>query len=65
MTDDVIREIYARMSPHPPTLPTVAKVLGLSERTLQRRLLDEGGTYKRQVERARMALSEKYLLSTN
>ena len=36
----------------------------MSERSLQRRLQLEGETYKRLVERARMALSEKYLLNS-
>ena len=61
----VMREIYDRMSPMPPTIPSVAKALGLSERSLQRQLKLEGETYKRLVERARMELSERYLLHSS
>lgn len=63
--NEVIREIYDQMSPIPPTLVSVAKALGTSERSLQRRLKQEGETYKRLVERARMALSEEYLLDSS
>ncbi len=65
VVNDVIREIYDRMSPFPPTLSTVAKALGMSDRSLQRRLKLEGETYKGLVERARMTLSEKYLLNSS
>lgn len=62
VANDVLREIFDRMSPVPPTLSMVATVLGMSDRSLQRRLKLEGETYKQLVERARMTLSEKYLL---
>ena len=65
VVNDVVREILSRMSPFPPTLSTVAKALGMSDRTLQRQLKLAGETYKGLVERARMELSEKYLLNSN
>lgn len=65
LVDEVLRAIYDGMSPHPPTLSVVARSLGISDRSLQRRLKLEGETYKQLVERARMTLSQTYLLNSN
>ena len=47
-----------------PTLREVAEELGLSARTLQRRLAEEGSSFQEQVERARRQLAHHYLART-
>jgi AraC-like DNA-binding protein len=44
-----------------PDVDSVAKILGLSARTLQRRLSDEGVTYARVVARARLDVAQRML----
>src|SRR5215472_12219383 len=44
-----------------PDVDSVAKILGLSARTLQRRLSDEGVTYARVVARARFDVAQRML----
>src|SRR5262249_12565388 len=44
-----------------PDIQSVAKVMGLSARTLQRRLYAEGVTYARVVARARFAAAQRML----
>lgn len=62
VTQSVLARILDSMSPAPPTLGDVAQALGTSERSLQRRLKDEGQTFRRLVERVRMELAQRYLL---
>jgi AraC-like DNA-binding protein len=47
-----------------PTLPDVAQELGLSARTLQRRLTDAGITFQQVVEETRRELARHYLKQT-
>ena len=48
----------------PPTLPDVARELGLGTRTLQRRLTDAGITFQQLVEETRRDLARHYLKQT-
>jgi AraC-like DNA-binding protein len=44
-----------------PTLQSVAREVGMSERTLQRRLTDAGGSFQQLAEDARRELARHYL----
>jgi AraC-like DNA-binding protein len=59
---DVVQQIVTPLlrDGHP-NVPSVAKMLGLSARTLQRRLSEEGVTYARVVARARFAVAQRLL----
>jgi len=48
-----------------PSVATAAKALGLSERTLQRRLQDSGTNFQDEVQNARMRVAERLLLDTD
>lgn len=48
-----------------PDLEDVARELGITSRTLQRRLADRGRTYQQLLEEARRELSHHYLLDTS
>lgn len=61
LTRRVMDAIVERMSPQAPGLPEVARALGMSERSLQRRLKGEGQTWRGVLEQVRMDLSERYL----
>jgi AraC-like DNA-binding protein len=50
---------------HRPRLEDVARELGTSPRTLQRRLLDEGMSFHSLVEEARRELAKHYLLQSS
>jgi AraC-like DNA-binding protein len=59
---DVVQQIVARvLRDGCPDIHSVATMLGLSVRTLQRRLSEEGATYARVVERARFAVAQRML----
>ena len=48
-----------------PNVADASKALGLSERTLQRRLQDSGTTFQDEVQSARMRVAERLLLDTD
>ena len=59
---DVVQQIVTRLLRDGyPDVRSVAKMMGLSARTLQRRLFDEGVTYGRVVARARFDLAQQML----
>jgi AraC-like DNA-binding protein len=59
---DRVREIViARFSAGEPSRQVVARTLGLGEKTLQRRLADEGTTFNALVDDARLELAQRYL----
>ncbi len=57
--------ISQRLSEGVPTLSEVARQLGMSARTLQRRLSDKGFSYQELVDAARRELAEQLLKSTD
>src|SRR5262249_11414108 len=58
----VVRQIVTRLLPGGyPDVRSVAKMLGLSTRTLQRRLFEEGVTYGRVLAQARFDLAQRML----
>lgn len=57
-----LEAILVEQSPHgQPTLEASAKRLGMSARTMRRRLLEEGTRYQEVLDRARCALAQRYL----
>jgi AraC-like DNA-binding protein len=58
-------QISRRLSEGVPTLSEVAKQLGMSARTLQRRLSDRGYSFQERVDAARRGLAEQLLTSTD
>ena len=63
----VAGEIYQILMLTPTRLPTIEEVsrkLGMTERTLRRRLSDEGGTYAQIIEDVRKKLTLEYLHTT-
>jgi AraC-like DNA-binding protein len=60
-TDVVHQIITPQLRDGSPGVHSVARMLGLSARTLQRRLFDEGVTYARVVARARFDLAQRML----
>lgn len=63
MRDTVKVVLKRRMASGRPELADVAAELGTSERTLQRRITDEGTTFRRLVEEARRELGRQMLQS--
>lgn len=61
LADQVKRVLKRSMAGRRPVLQSVAVELGLSERTLQRRLTDAGRTFQRLAEEARRELARHYL----
>jgi AraC-like DNA-binding protein len=61
LTAAVERAVTQRLSAGLPDLAAVAAQLGLSARTLQRRLADEGVRFHALLDRARRGLAERYL----
>lgn len=63
LTEEVERVIWSRLSGGQPTVERVATVLGLSARTLQRRLRDEGRPFTAILEAVRRRMSSRLLAS--
>lgn len=59
-----IQKIMAANPGRPPHLPEVAERLFMSERTLRRRLADEGTSFQQVVQDFRLGLAKKYLISS-
>jgi len=59
-----IREQLLRAPGRFPAIERIAKQFGLSERTLRRRLQDEGTAYRTLVDEVRLELARTYLTST-
>ncbi len=59
--DDVRRTVWAELTSGPPTLKDTATLLGVSVRTLQRRLSDEGTSYAEVLETIRREMALKLL----
>jgi AraC-like DNA-binding protein len=53
--------IFLAVREHDPRLTTVARKLGLGSRTLQRRLREDGSTYRSLLGQVREQLAKKYL----
>lgn len=60
----VIVQIANTLSEGIPTLADIASGMGMSARTLQRRLADQGHTFQSLVDEARRQLAEKFLTDT-
>lgn len=56
-----LRSLFLQSATALPTMPQAALALGLSVRTLRRRLLDEGTTYQALLDRFRHDLAREYL----
>ena len=64
--EPVVRaEIERSLSDGVPTLQTIARHLGMSPRTLQRRMADEGVVFRDLAERTRFDLAERLLRETD
>ncbi|MEZ5963111.1 MAG: AraC family transcriptional regulator ligand-binding domain-containing protein [Planctomycetota bacterium] len=61
VTSALMRSLAGRR----PSLPDVAEDLGMSTRTLQRRLREAGLSFQKQVENARRELAQHYLVNTS
>lgn len=59
-----LRDVFLASPQQVPGLEAVAQMLGLSSRTLRRRLYDEGHSYQSLVRDFRADLAREYLLST-
>jgi len=62
-TDRARRLIVQALPDGEPTRTHIAKAIGMSERTLQRRLQDEGSTFQQLLDTTRRDLAEGYLAS--
>jgi AraC-like DNA-binding protein len=64
----LVQNVYRMLAINPgcpPHLPQIAKHLYMSERTLRRRLAEEGTSFQQIVQNFRMELAKEYLLSTD
>ena len=59
-----VREQLLRAPGHFPAIERIAGQYGLSERTLRRRLTDEGTSYRKLIDEVRLELARTYLTST-
>lgn len=62
--DTLLRRISDRLSEGPPRAVEMAREMGMSERTLHRRLSEEGATFQGVLERARRRLAEGLLVQS-
>ncbi len=60
-----IQALLARNPGRAPRLPEVAESLFVSERTLRRRLADEGTSFQQVVQDFRLGMAKKYLMSSS
>jgi AraC-like DNA-binding protein len=58
---DQVRALLERTLPRVPDMQEAARVLSLSERSLRRRLADEGSSYSELVEQTQSALAQRWL----
>jgi AraC-like DNA-binding protein len=65
LADDVSEILSDRMSGDRPTVSNVAKSLGMSARTLQRRLGELGTTYQELLDHVRQRVARRLLTNTN
>ncbi len=65
LTEDVRAALRHNMSGERPTLDKIAKVLGMSSRTLQRRLEDAGATYQNLLDEVRRESARRLLTKTD
>ncbi|MGI3186287.1 AraC family transcriptional regulator [Nioella aestuarii] len=65
LTDMVHDAVAGALSEGIPKMPAIARRLGMSERTLQRRLSDEGLSFQALVDSARRELAEGLLLQSD
>ena len=65
LTDDVRAALRHNMSGERPTLDKIAKALGMSSRTLQRRLEDAGTTYQSLLDEVRRESARRLLAKTD
>ena len=61
ITEQIHRVLKRTLAGRRPDIQLVARELGLSSRTLQRRLTDTGVTFQELVEKARRELAKHYL----
>ncbi|MEM6365308.1 MAG: AraC family transcriptional regulator ligand-binding domain-containing protein [Planctomycetota bacterium] len=62
---EVCREIANKLSNGIPTVTSIAKAMGMSARTMQRRLSDSGFTFRKLVDEARRQLAEGLLADSD
>ncbi|MEJ2532884.1 MAG: AraC family transcriptional regulator ligand-binding domain-containing protein [Halioglobus sp.] len=65
MTRAVVDKIVEHLPDGPPSQQQIAEALHVSSRTLQRKLREEGATFKELVQEARLHLAHKYLRERN
>ena len=61
VNEEALRCIQSALADGRPTIAHIAKIMGMSERTLRRRLEEEGETFRTVLERARRESCETYM----